>query len=283
MKRSTGVRRAVAAAVVILPLAWPAARGEVRRDPRAVAVADAVERAIAPDGAWQKIAGLSFAFTVVKEGKTLQSHEHLWDTRTGRCRVEGPQRDGGRYLVIFNVTTKQGDAWTKAAAATEGGKGEGTAADSAMGTSAPWVKQDGEGSAKLLEMGYGRFINDTYWLLMPLKMKDPGVNLDVDGEQSIEGQPVDVVKLTFDGVGLTPGDTYWVYVNRKTHLVDRWDYVLEGQEAKDRASWLWKDWQAFGPLRLSTTKTKPDGTISIAFARLEALTEIPSGAFEPPR
>ena len=29
---------------------------------------------------------------------------------------------------------------------------------------------------------YGTWVNDTYWLLMPYKMKDPGVMLAHDGE-----------------------------------------------------------------------------------------------------
>ena len=79
--------RLMAAAVgAWMLIAGPAtARAEARRDPKAVAVADAVEEAIAPGGAWGKIAGLKFSFTVVREGKPLKSFEHVWDTRSPKA------------------------------------------------------------------------------------------------------------------------------------------------------------------------------------------------------
>ena len=60
---------------------------------------------------------------------------------------------------------------------------------------------------KALERGYGRFINDTYWFLMPAKMLDPGVSLASQGESALLGKAYSVVRLTFAGVGLTPRET----------------------------------------------------------------------------
>ena len=169
----------------------------------------------------------------------------------------------------------------------------------------------------MIQEAYGRFINDSYWLLMPLKMQDPGVNLDYDGEATRDGETYDVIKLTFDHVGLTPGDTYWVFVNRKTHLVDRWEYILQDEggskekaaetpktagappaasadgsrtsatapppRAPERTAWTWTDWQQFGPLKLATTKSKVGGSAVIQFRDVEVLKEIPEGAFDPPK
>src|SRR5262249_33347733 len=109
-----------------------------------------------------------------------------------------------------------------------------------------------------------------------------GVNLAYEGEKTPEGgEPCDVVRMTFNKVGLTPGDTYWVFVNKASHLVDRWEMVLEGQEAKDRGAFLWKDWRSYGPIRFAASHPKPDGKVSIDFPSV-AVGEPSSGAFDPP-
>ena len=48
-----------------------------------------------------------------------------------------------------------------------------------------------------LERAYGAWVNDTYWLLMPYKLRDPGVNLAYDGEETLDGQTYDKLLLTF--------------------------------------------------------------------------------------
>ena len=75
---------------------------------------------------------------------------------------------------------------------------------------------EGEEKKKLLETAYGRFINDTYWLLAPWKVFDPGVHRDFDGEKTgPDGALCDVIRLSFDNVGLTPKDVYWLWVTRE--------------------------------------------------------------------
>ena len=108
----------------------------------------------------------------------------------------------------MNVNSKEGRAWV-------GGK-----------------ELAGAELKEALERGYGAWVNDTYWLLMPYKMTDPGVTLKYAGEErGANGAMYDKVNLSFDNVGLTPKDTYWVWVNRDTGMVDRWDYVLKGEKA----------------------------------------------------
>ena len=47
-------------------------------------------------------------------------------------------------------------------------------------------------------------MNDAYWLLMPYKMRDPGVVLTLAGAEKKGEDAWDKVLLTFEGVGLTP-------------------------------------------------------------------------------
>ena len=135
---------------------------------------------------------------------------------------------------------------------------------------------------KALERGYGRFINDTYWLLMPAKMQDPGVNLASEGEAEKDGKTYDVVRLTFgDGIGLTPKDTYWAYVSKDSGLMERWEFVLTDQKPEDREAFLWTDWQSVLGVRLATAKTAAGGGTVIRFDQVSGSASSDDSAFEP--
>jgi hypothetical protein len=51
---------------------------------------------------------------------------------------------------------------------------------------------------------------------MPWKLQDPGVNLTyVKTEQLPNGTTADILQLTFNAVGVTPENKYWLYVDRR--------------------------------------------------------------------
>lgn len=112
---------------------------------------------------------------------------HHWNRHTVRHRLEGKTREGDEYVVLHNIHTREGQVWLN---------GEELA---------------GEDEAEWLKRAYGAWINDAYWLVMPYKLQDPGVNLSHDGEEELDGAVYDKLLLFFDGVGLTPGDRYWAY------------------------------------------------------------------------
>lgn len=207
--------------------ARPATAEEPAKDPRAVALAERTLEAMGGAEAWAKTRFLRFNFF----GFRL----HHWDRFTGRHRLEGKNRDGETYMILHNVDTRQGQVFLN---------GE---------------LQEGEKAAEWLQRAYEIWINDTYWLLMPYKLLDPGVNLAYDGEETIEGVTYDKLLLTFDQVGVTPGDRYWAYINRDTGLMDRWAYFLQDWE-KDRVPthWWWRDWLRYGHILLSSSRFNPD-------------------------
>lgn len=96
---------------------------------------------------------------------------------------------------------------------------------------------------------YARWVNDSYWLLMPIKLKDPGVKLAYKGQQTIEKKAYEVLNLSFAGGGLTPGDQYNIYIDPVTHLVMRWDYMPNPEK---KVSGTWDGYNRFGGLRLAT-------------------------------
>ena len=319
MIRSTRTNNLGVALLVLLGLLTPgAALSATHQDPKALAVVEALEKTIAPDNGWSKAGGLRFTFSVVKDGATVTEVHHSWNVWSGQYRVDWKTKEGDQRMALFNVGAKgkQGEAYMRLNQVNEGQASTGTPDGQAAPARKPrpdvaeWTRTPPAMERQVLETGYGRFINDTYWLLMPLKMRDPGVNLDYDGEKKIDKQTYDVLKLTFDDVGQTPGDTYWVYVNRDTHLIDRWEYILEGEAAKkdekkedekkgelkegasskteapsppQRTLWIWKEWQTFGPVKLATTKTMADGSMSIVLKNVQVLPSMPDNEFQLPK
>ncbi|OGG46016.1 MAG: hypothetical protein A3F84_26010 [Candidatus Handelsmanbacteria bacterium RIFCSPLOWO2_12_FULL_64_10] len=227
-------------------------------DERALQVADAMVKAMGGAKAFEQTRYLRFNFAAEREGRPAGPPvEHLWDRRTGRYRVAWT-RDGKRYLALFNVNTQLGKAY----------------ADSQEVT--------GEDLERALKAAYGRFINDTYWLLMPCKLRDPGVRLKYEGERQEEGVTYDVVALSFnEGIGLTPKDRYWAYVNRETGLMDRWAFVLKGADVPP-TPFLWKNWQTYGKIKLSNERVNPANGNKILFPALAVPEEVDDRVFEDP-
>ena len=79
-----------------------------------------------------------------------------------------------------------------------------------------------------------------------------------------------MIELTFaPDVGLTPKDHYWIYVNRKTHLVDQWEYVLQGQKPPPQPS-TWESWTAVGPLNISEMRRFEGKPVMLRFENVGA-------------
>ena len=110
--------------------------------------------------AWNKTRFLRFDFAVDREGKTVVRRSHVWDKWTGRYRLEATTHEGAPYVVLMNINERDGRAFIKGS------------------------EVSGEEGKKLVDQGYSIWVNDTYWLLMPYKMKDPGVHLEVAGQET---------------------------------------------------------------------------------------------------
>lgn len=237
--------------LALSPLPDPAAQ-----DLKATAIADQVMAALGGEAAWKATHFLRFDFAVEIDGKIVASRSHFWDKWSGRYRVEGRNKQGS-YVVLMNLNTKDGSAWLDGKPA------------------------EGEGKKQLLDAGYEAWVNDTYWLLMPYKLRDAGVQLKLEGEAK-EGDAVyDRLQLSFEGVGLTPKDRYWVFVNRATHLVDRWEYILEGEKGP-AARWEWRGWKRFGGIQLAPERVSEKTKRRILFPVLDAPATIPDVVFASP-
>jgi len=208
--------------------------------------------------AWEKARYFEFTFAVEKEGKIVTAFPQRYDRYTGDYRVSGRDPKGNDFLVIMNVNTRKGRAWVNGEEVT----------DARLGDS--------------LTLGYRRFINDTYWLLMPLKMLDPGVHRSAEGERTDScGHTWDVVKLSFDpNAGLTPNDQYWAWINRDTGLVDEWDMRLQSMKPEDPLlEVVFHDFRRANGLLISTRREMRNKNQSIRLDDLKVSSDVPAGAF----
>jgi hypothetical protein len=244
----------VAAAAVLLA----AAAASAQNDPKAVDIGRQMIAAMGGQTAWEHARFFRFDFVVVRNGQPVASFSHWWDRYDGRYRVEGVRPDGARWQAFFNVNTRKGVFLVNGAPA------------------------EGEARAKGLEQAYGRFINDTYWLLAPWKIFDPGVHLAYGGQvEDSAGRACDEIALTFDDVGLTPKDRYWMDIDRATHLMTQWKYVLNGSDEPPTLA-LWKNWTLVGPIRLSDRKELSGKPVEIRFENLRVSETPDDAALRPP-
>jgi hypothetical protein len=254
-------RRRLAASLVLVPalalLPAPTGAGEAagpargQADERAAAVADRVMEALGGEEAWAATRYLRFGFA----GRRL----HTWDRFTGRHRLEGTGQDGEPYVVLEDLGHRTGEVFV-------GGE-----------------RVTGDDAAERLEAAYAAWINDTYWLLAPYKLRDPGVVLAWEGTESLDGVEHDKLALSFEQVGLTPGDRYWLWVSRDTGLVDRWAYVLEHQPPDaEPTAWDWRGWQRYGGIELAPLRQQADGDRRLELAPIEVPNSLPDSVFESP-
>lgn len=187
-------------------------------DPKAVAVADRVMEALGGREAWDRTRYISWNFFGVRR--------HYWDKWTGDLRIE---KDS--LIILTNVHTKIGQAR----------KGQ-TPVD------------DLDELAQLMKTSYEWWINDSYWMFMPYKLRDPGVKLAYGGEKTLDdGTPVEMLVLTFDdGTGLTPGNKYEVAVSTETDLIVSWTFYERADDKKPRFTLPWAGWEQFGEIKLAT-------------------------------
>jgi hypothetical protein len=219
------------------------------RDPKAVAIANAMQQAMGGMEAWNAARFVRFDFKVNIGGETKADRSHLWDKQTGRYRLEQKNR-----VVLMNMADKQGTVY-------EDGK-----------------KLEGPAAAKAIEGAYGAYINDFYWLAMPWKWLDQGVNLRYLGQKAQGGENCDVVELTFGKVGLTPGDRYQAFVSPKSHLMTHWDYTLQ---SGNKGSWDWQYGEQGGVKLASNHTSPPDKSINMGTVRI--LKTADAGFFTDPQ
>ncbi|MEM8488272.1 MAG: hypothetical protein AAF564_22175 [Bacteroidota bacterium] len=198
---------------------------------------------------------LRYNFGFDRGGERTVRNKHLWNKHTGDYRLEYTDGQDSSFVVLFNVNTREGTVYLN---------GE-TLAEEEQGAR--------------LETAYSSFINDSYWLIAPMKMMDPGVNRSLAADSS--NAATDVLHLSFEGVGLTPGDQYWMYVDKATGRLDRWAFVLQGNPDAPARAFDWTDYKTFdtpaGTLSFSERKQSVGAPFALLTDGVAIYNEAPEG------
>jgi hypothetical protein len=112
--------------------------------------------------------------------------------------------------------------------------------------------------AKMMEEASAQWAQSSYRLFLPFKLKDPGVRLAYVEERTGEDATkpkYDVIKVSFDaGVGPTPGDIYYLVVDKGTHLIETVEIVYQGKADSQRLGYRWEAWQDAKGVRYSAMR-----------------------------
>jgi hypothetical protein len=200
-------------------------------DPQAIQLADSIMAAMGGRENWDKVRYISWNF--------FGARDLTWDKHTGLVRVESP-RDSSIYLV--NINTGEGRV-----------KFHGTEL-----TEADTVK-------KLLANAKGIWINDSYWLTMPFKLKDSGVTLKHRGQDTLKNNRYQILELTFKEVGDTPENKYKLYVD-SDKMIKYWAYFKDAKI--DTANFIrpWDNYQKYGNILLSADRSDNGGPKNVKIA-----------------
>jgi hypothetical protein len=243
-------------ALAVLLAFAPAARAETAAsDPKAVAIADQVMQSLGGKKAWDALPGVRWTFASAIGDTVRPGRVHAWNKQTMWQRVEGTNRAGQKYVYIENLSDTTGMAWVNG------------------------NPIEGDSLKKLLRFAHALWINDAYWFLMPYKLRDDGVTLTYDSEVKDSTGTFDKLGLSFDHVGLTPGDRYWVYVNRANHRIERWDHLLTGQTPPP-TPWTLEGYEQHGGLWFATVHK--NGGRSLLTNAVEAVTSFGPNEFKAP-
>jgi hypothetical protein len=187
-------------------------------DPEAIELAKNVIEASGGQSQWDKVRHLQWTFF---GRRTL-----WWDKQDNLCRIHFPADE---MTLMIDLDEKTGQV--------------------ALGDS---LYNHPDTVQKYLDIAYRVWVNDSYWLVMPFKMMDPGVQLKYLGaDTTANGIPAQVVEMTYENVGVTPQNKYHVYVDEETSLIAQWDYFSTATDSEPRLSTPWKGYQEFGGIQLS--------------------------------
>ncbi|WP_394994324.1 hypothetical protein [Emticicia sp.] len=206
-------------------------------DPKAIEIADKVMQAMGGQKAWNETRHITWNF--------FGSRILTWDKWTGNVRIDFP-RDNSVILMNINTDTGKVFKWGS----------EQTNADSLK---------------KYMKSGKGAWINDSYWLTMPFKLRDNGVTLKYIGEAKTEtGKDAYLLQMTFKEVGNTPNNMYKIYVDKESNLLTQWSYFPKSTDEKPGFTRPWTEYKPYGKIILSGERGDRDLTEIKVF---EALPE----------
>jgi hypothetical protein len=150
----------------------------------------------------------------------------FWDKFTGDVRIEDAK---AKLVVLVNLNTLKGKMYQNGI-----------------------LVKDQKKANEFLVKARDWWINDSYWLVMPWKLQDSGVNLTYVKEgQVADGKKADILQLTFNAVGVTPNNKYWLYVDKQDHLIKQWAHYKNFNDKTPQFIKPWNNYHKAGAILLS--------------------------------
>ena len=210
----------------------PAAEGFdlANSDPAAVELADSVMAALGGWENWNETRFISWTH--------FDSRNLFWDKIKDRVRVES-LKDSTTYIV--DLKTLKGRVWIKGQELTER-----------------------DSLDEMLRRAKSIWSNDSYWLLMPFKLKDNGVTIKYLGEDSLmAGGRCNILELTMNNTD-NPQGKYHVFVDLNDNLVKQWAYF--NSISHDSASFVrpWDNYKKYGNILLSADRSDGGGPKNVS-------------------
>lgn len=210
-------------------------------DMLAMLLADKTMQAMGGRAAWDNTRFLSWNF--------FGRRNHLWDKSTGDIRIEVPSKE---LTILMNINSKEGTVFT-------GGVVRSDSVD------------------YFLQSGYSWWINDSYWLVMPYKLKDSGVTLKyIREDTTLSGSLSDVIQLSFENTGLTPQNLYEVWIDADSKLVTQWAFYPDSTATSPNFNLEWTNYKQYQDILLSSNRG------DLMLANIKVPESVPDGIFKDP-
>lgn len=172
-----------------------------------------------------------------------------WNKWNGDVRIEKPDEN---LILIVNINSGKGKALK----------------DGKLITDSKTLK-------KILQKGKKWWMNDSYWLTMPWKLKDEGVQVKYLKTELLDnGDLVDVLEMTFKNVGVTSKNKYNIYINQKDHLVKQWAFFRNYKDEKPRFIKAWDNYKKVGDILLSFDRSRNAGGPKNVIVKAEITSDI---------
>ncbi|GHB83949.1 hypothetical protein [Persicitalea jodogahamensis] len=221
----------------------PAAKGfnTAGSDAKAIALADAAMDAMGGRKNWDNTHYITWNF--------FGNRRLTWDKWTGDVRVENLKND---QTVLLNVNTDKGRVMKNGQEITQP-----------------------DSVDKYVKQAKSAWINDSYWLVMPYKLKDSGVTLKYMGEDKTEdGAAAEKIQMTFENVGDTPQNKYYVWLSPDSKMVTQWAYFAKAENDKPNFTMPWKAYKPYGKVMLSGDRGQRQLT------DIQVFDKLPKSVFE---
>ena len=210
-------------------------------DPAAIMIADKVMDAMGGRKAWDETHYISWVF--------FGSRRLTWDKWSGDVRVDYLKEDLNIIVNIHDITgkvSKNGEEMTNP-----------------------------DSLKSYLTKGRNAWINDSYWLVMPFKLKDSGVTLAyLDEDTTQVGAAAHKLELTFKDVGVTPENYYEVWVDAESNLVTQWAFYSDHAQPEPRFTAEWSGYETYGKIKLS------GGRGFNSLTEIKVLESVPEATFQ---